>query len=45
MVVIQLPPNQSANALEIQDSTGNAAPAQGNVLFSIDPNGNFNQGA
>jgi hypothetical protein len=43
MAVIQLPPGQVANALEIQDSTGNAAPAQGNVLFSIDPSGNFTQ--
>lgn len=44
MMVIQLPPGQTANAIEIQDSTGGAAPATGNVLFAIDCNGNIVKG-
>ena len=39
MAVIQLPPGQTANALEIQDSTG-GVPANGNVLFAVDASGN-----
>jgi len=40
MAVIQLPPNQTANALEIQDSSGGYS-GQGNVLFAVDASGNI----
>ncbi len=40
IAVIQLPPGQVDNAIEIQDSTG-AIPATGKVLFAIDPVGNL----
>jgi hypothetical protein len=43
MAVIQLPPGQTANALEIQDSTG-GVPANGNVLFGVDAAGNYSYG-
>lgn len=43
MVVIQLPPGQTGNALEIQDSTG-GVPAQGNVLFAVNAGGNIVKG-
>ena len=43
LMVIQLPPGQTANALEVQDSTGNVS-GLGKVLFSVDQNGNFTQG-
>lgn len=43
VLVVQMPLGQTANIVEIQDSTGSNS-AQGKVLFSIDANGNFTQG-
>jgi hypothetical protein len=43
LMVIQLPPGQTADALQVQDSTGNVS-GLGKVLYSVDKNGNFTQG-
>jgi len=43
LAVLQLPQGQTANALEVQDSTGGVG-ATGKVLFAVDANGNYSQG-